>query len=295
MTQATSETKISLAEVNALAEDDFRKRFGGLFEHSPWIVAAAAARRPFASKAAFHAALAETLGMAGAEPQLALLKAHPVLGGQAARRGEITAESRSEQADLGLDRMEAEEDRAFAALNQQYLDRFGFPFIIAVRGQKDRAAILAALRRRLDAPAEAERETALAEVLKIVGFRLDGLLAEEPAERLSLSLHVLDTVSGGPGAGLAFTLSAIGAEEAPHPLAEGVTDKAGRWALGAGVPLLTPGLYELAFAAGAYQAAHQRDSFYDRIVIRFRMQSGGGHYHVPLILAPFGYSTYRGG
>lgn len=291
-----AEAKIRMFEVNRMPNVAFCDYFSGVFEKTPWIPAAVVMRRPFASKQALLQSMADAL--AGSEPaqKLALLQAHPVLGGQAAKRGEVTEHSKAEQAGLGLDRMQGEEEEAFAQLNQAYLERFGYPFIIAVRGQRDRLAILATLRQRFDSPPEAERDRALAEVVKIAGFRLDGLIAEdEPVGRpLSLSLHVLDTAAGTAGAGLAFTLTCIAADEARIPLADAVTNEGGRWSFDQPA-MLSPGLYELIFEAGAYQAALGRDSFYDRIALRFRMQSAGGHYHIPLILSPFGYSTYRGG
>jgi 2-oxo-4-hydroxy-4-carboxy-5-ureidoimidazoline decarboxylase len=238
--------------------------------------------------------MAAILAAADREEKCALLLAHPVLGGAAARSGQLTRESTAEQAGQGLDRMAAEEERRFAELNAAYVARFGFPFIIAVRGQKNRAAILAALEVRLESTAEAEFETALAEVVRIAGFRLEALVEEgAPALPLTLSLHVLDTARGGPGAGLAFALSRI-AGEARVPLAEGETDAAGRWALDRSTALC-PGIHEIIFEAGAYQARFGAEGFYDRIPIRFRLAADGGHYHLPLILSPFGYSTYRGG
>jgi 5-hydroxyisourate hydrolase len=111
---------------------------------------------------------------------------------------------------------------------------------------------------------------------------------------LSLSLHVLDTARGQAGVGLAFSLSRMADGKAPVTLAEAETDGAGRWAADGAVPL-SEGTYELVFDAGRYQAGFGTPGFYDRIAIRFRMQSDGGHYHIPLILSPFGYSTYRGG
>lgn len=167
-----------LTTVNEMPVAAFCAFFEGVFEKTPWIVAQAAALRPFASKASLLAAMASILAAADDARKLALLQAHPVLGGQPARRGEVTSASREEQAGLGLDRMQGAEDQAFADLNRAYQERFGFPFIIAVKGQKDRAAILAALRRRIDSPAAVEREAALAEVVKIAGFRLDALVTD---------------------------------------------------------------------------------------------------------------------
>ncbi len=163
---------VSLAALNAMDAPDFTAALGGIFEHSPWIAAAAHAMRPFADVAALHGAMVAVVDAAGAERQLALLRAHPEL----ARPAVLTAASRAEQGGLGLDRLASDEAAGFAALNAAYRDRFGFPFIIAVRGQRDRAAIRAALEARLARDAAAERAAALAEVAKIARFRLDDLI-----------------------------------------------------------------------------------------------------------------------
>ena len=111
---------------------------------------------------------------------------------------------------------------------------------------------------------------------------------------LSLSLHVLDTARGQPGVGLTFSLSRIVSPDRRVTLAEDATDGAGRWALDPAIPL-EAGIHEFIFAAGAYQARFATPGFYDVIAIRFHLAQDGGHYHIPLILSPFGYSTYRGG
>jgi 2-oxo-4-hydroxy-4-carboxy-5-ureidoimidazoline decarboxylase len=298
MTQLAAGQKISISEINQMSDAGFCSYLSGLFEKTTWIVASAAPLRPFASKGALFAAMVDSLMRAEPARKLALLQAHPVLGGQAARRGEMTAESRSEQAGLGFQSITGDEERVFADLNQAYLDRFGFPFIIAVRGQRDRQAIAAALRQRFESSPEAERETALAEVIKIARFRFDGLVAEDKTQDmmspLTLSIHVLDTAGGSPGAGLAFSLSRIEEGDIRAVIATGVTDAAGRWAMDHAAPL-QPGVYEIVFDAADYQEAQGRDSFYDRIAVRFRMKPAAGHHHIPLILSPFGYSTYRGG
>ncbi|MBW4022530.1 MAG: 2-oxo-4-hydroxy-4-carboxy-5-ureidoimidazoline decarboxylase [Proteobacteria bacterium] len=162
--------------INRMTTAEFGALFAGVFEHSPWVAAKAALERPFPSKEALLAAMAKAVASAPEEDQLALLRAHPTLGGAEARRGDLTAASRAEQAGAGLDRMDADEEAAFAAMNLAYRKRFGFPFIVAVKGQPDRAAILAALTRRFEQTPEAERQSALAEVLKIAGFRIDALV-----------------------------------------------------------------------------------------------------------------------
>ncbi len=111
---------------------------------------------------------------------------------------------------------------------------------------------------------------------------------------LSLSLHVLDTARGQAGAGLTFSLSRIVGRDLRFALAEGATNDAGRWELDPSTPL-EAGIHEFVFAADAYQARHGTPGFYDLIAIRFRLPRDGGHTHIPLILSPFGYSTYRGG
>ena len=167
--------------INQMTASEFGALFAGVFEHSPWVAAKASLERPFPSKQALLGAMAKAVASAPEEDQLALLRAHPMLGGEAAKRGEVTATSQAEQAGLGLDRMEGDEEAAFAAKNLAYEQRFGFPFIIAVKGQRDRAAVVAALTRRFEEPPDSERQTALAEVVKIAGFRLEALISDEPA------------------------------------------------------------------------------------------------------------------
>ena len=163
---------IDLDTLNTLGADAFTAILGGIFEHSPWIARAAFAARPFVSVTALHATMASVVANSGHERQLALLRAHPEL----ARPGPLTAASSAEQGGMGLDRLAAEEAAEFDQLNAAYRERFGFPFIIAVRGQRDRTAILAALSARIQHSVETELGTALAEVAKIARFRLDDLI-----------------------------------------------------------------------------------------------------------------------
>jgi 5-hydroxyisourate hydrolase len=111
-----------------------------------------------------------------------------------------------------------------------------------------------------------------------------------------ITTHVLDTARGRPAAGIGFALTRLG-DGAPVPVASGHTDPEGR---APGGPLLSgdavrAGTYELTFAAGEYlRAAGEAQPFYADITIRFVVADPSQHYHVPLILAPYGYSTYRG-
>ena len=168
----------TLGVLNVLGSDAFVAALSGIFEHSPWVPAAISADRPFPSIAALHAAMVAVVRNAGGEQKLHLLKAHPELAAKSERRVALTAASTSEQASVGLDTIEADEAARLSAANWLYRQRFGFPFIIAVRGQRDRAAILAAIEARTANSETEEIETAINEVTKIAWFRLNDLVKE---------------------------------------------------------------------------------------------------------------------
>ena len=120
-----------------MSRSDFVDRFGGVFEHSPWIAeraydAGGLQEAPTAE--GVHVALVGQFRAASAAEQLGVLRAHPDLAGKLAIAGDLTEESRNEQAGAGLDRLSADEHARFTALNTAYTDKFGFPFIIAVKG-----------------------------------------------------------------------------------------------------------------------------------------------------------------
>jgi 2-oxo-4-hydroxy-4-carboxy-5-ureidoimidazoline decarboxylase len=166
---------LRVADVNRMSAEDFRRALGGVFEHSPWIAERAWRLRPFASVEALHGAMTRVVREASREERLALLRAHPDLAGRAARAGDLTAASRAEQASAGLDRLTEAEYERFGRLNAAYRDKFGFPFVIAVRAH-DKAAILAAFERRLEHTLDQELEAALAQVATITRLRLDALV-----------------------------------------------------------------------------------------------------------------------
>jgi len=161
--------------------EDFVSRFGGVFEHSPFIAErvfdAGTVREPLTASGV-HAALAEQFRAASHDERLGVLRAHPDLAGKLAIAGELTEDSRKEQAGAGLDRLSSEEHARFTALNSAYTTKFGFPFIIAVKGlTKD--DILSAFETRIDNSRETEFSTACAEVEKIARLRLESLLPEK--------------------------------------------------------------------------------------------------------------------
>ena len=152
----------------------FADRFGGVYEHSRWIAEAAAVDGAPADPAAAMRAVVEA---APREAQLALLCAHPDLSGRLAVAGELTADSAQEQAGAGLDRCSPAEFAEFQTLNAQYRERFGFPFILAVRGY-NRSSILAAFRRRVCNDHQEEFREALNQVHRIAALRIATLTGE---------------------------------------------------------------------------------------------------------------------
>jgi 2-oxo-4-hydroxy-4-carboxy-5-ureidoimidazoline decarboxylase len=169
---------VTLSELNGLTPKRFIATLGGVFEHSPWIAAAACDRRPFATLDALHRTLVEVMQAAPTNAKLALLRAHPELASKAAIRGELSAESNREQAASGLTRCSAAEFARLLTLNRAYDAKFGFPFIIAVKGL-DRSEIIARCAKRLERDQPTEFDAALQEVSRIARLRLEALLEEQ--------------------------------------------------------------------------------------------------------------------
>jgi len=175
----------TLQHLNTCDTATFVDQLHGIYEHSPWIPERAAAQRPFASLAALKLALQDAVVQASEAEQLSLLRAHPELAGKAAIAGELTAESTGEQAASGLDRCSPEEFALLHRLNAAYNDKFGFPFILAVKGPTGkgltRQAIIATFERRLKNRRQDELQEALRQVHRIAEIRLNALLGVELA------------------------------------------------------------------------------------------------------------------
>ncbi len=162
------------------AREDFISTFGGVFEHSPFV-----AERAYDAGLIFvpltargvHAAMVSEFRKASGEERLGVLRAHPDLAGKLAIAGELTHDSRQEQAGAGLDRLNADEHARFTTLNAAYTVKFGFPFIIAVKGL-NRDDILSAFETRIGNSAEDEFSTACMQVERIALLRLLTLLPE---------------------------------------------------------------------------------------------------------------------
>jgi 2-oxo-4-hydroxy-4-carboxy-5-ureidoimidazoline decarboxylase len=167
---------ISSDELQRLERDRFVQLFGGVFEHAPWVAEQAYAAAPFHSAGELHQAMVEAMRRAPRARQLELIRGHPDLAGRAAIRGELTDASSAEQAGAGLDQCTPAEFARFRELNERYQAKYGFPFILAVRG-RTRSEILADFARRLDNSADAEFAEALAQIARIARFRLDDLIS----------------------------------------------------------------------------------------------------------------------
>ncbi len=158
---------------------DFIARYAEIYEHSPWVAELVA---PIAAEVAEMDRLAEIMAdcvdNAGTQQQLALIRAHPDLAGKAQVAGELTADSTAEQASAGLDQCTKVEYERFQALNDAYKEKFGFPFVMAVR-DSTREEILDSFSRRLQNDHDLEFETALTEIHEIARLRLSALEAAE--------------------------------------------------------------------------------------------------------------------
>ncbi len=169
--------RIRIEEVNRLGDEEFVAVFGALYEHSPWVAEGAWRERPFESVEALHRAFEGVVHGASREKRLALTRAHPDLAGKAATAGDLTPESRREQASAGLDRLSPEEYEAFTEANRAYREKFSVPMIVYVR-EHDKRSILRTAEVRLKNTREEEIENALAEISKIARHRLTEIVEE---------------------------------------------------------------------------------------------------------------------
>lgn len=174
----------TLSDLNRCDPATFAATLGGIYEHSAWIAQRAAARRPFASVTALKLALQDAVNAASADEQLRLIRAHPELAGKAAVAGQLTPESAREQSASGLQQCSADEFAALQLLNADYNAKFGFPFILALKGPDGqglaRRDILATFARRLKRQRDDEIAECLRQIKRIAELRLNDLLGVAP-------------------------------------------------------------------------------------------------------------------
>ena len=186
MNQATSPARmaLSLAQLNAADQASFTALLAGTYEHSPWVAQQAWQRRPFATLTALKQALADAVRQAPPDQQLALIRAHPELAGKAMVSKTLTAESTNEQGKAGLTDCTPEEFARLQQLNADYNAKFGFPFILAVRGPRGqgltRHQIIDTFARRLQNPVDFEQAEALRHIHRIAEIRLADRFGQTP-------------------------------------------------------------------------------------------------------------------
>jgi 2-oxo-4-hydroxy-4-carboxy-5-ureidoimidazoline decarboxylase len=290
----------TIADLNASAKADFVAALANIFEYSPWIAEQAAAARPFAGVRPLLEAMKAAVERTSPEVRLALIKAHPDLANKTQRAAGLTAESDAEQNSVGLDRLSDTEYDAFTRVNNAYRAKFGFPYIVCARRQT-RDSILRDFERRLPNNTAAEMRISIAEIFRIAALRLDQIVVSDDRlpVRGRLSTHVLDTHSGRPAAGVALELIELSELGASRVVTRAITNSDGRTDTpligGRPVPI---GRYELCFSVGRYFAERgvplSDPPFLDQIPLRFSVADPEGDLHVPLLVSPWSYATYRG-
>jgi 2-oxo-4-hydroxy-4-carboxy-5-ureidoimidazoline decarboxylase len=283
----------TLDALNAMPPQDFVAALDGVFEHASWVAETAAPHRPFATVAALHESLVAAVHAAPADVCLSFLRGHPPLSPKALADPGLTSESRAEQGGLGMTSL-GDRLAAFESDSTAYEARFGFPFIVCVRRQTP-PFVLRGLERRLVNTPEQERAAALAEIGHITRLRLVDRVTGPgmPKTAGHLSAHVLDTARGKAAEGIRMELFREGVL-----IHQAVTNHDGR----TDTPLLADGplrigRYELRFHVEDYYAGWPSVTdppWYDVIPIRFGVSEPEGHYHIPLLLGSWTYTTYRG-
>jgi len=177
---------LTLEQVNTASAAEFVALLDGTYEHSPWVAEGAADQRPFASLAALKLALVNSVRGIGREAQLKLIRAHPELAGKAMVSQSLTAESTHEQGRAGLADCTPGEFAHIQQLNDAYNSKFGWPFILAVRGPRglglNRAQVIAAFERRLAGHADFEMAEALRNIHRIAEMRLNDKFGITPTQ-----------------------------------------------------------------------------------------------------------------
>jgi 2-oxo-4-hydroxy-4-carboxy-5-ureidoimidazoline decarboxylase len=292
--------QITLDELNRMDRAAFVVALGEVFEHAPWVAENAADARPFSGVNALFDAMTAAVSNASADRQMALIKGHPDLAGKAAREGAITDDSKREQSSAGLDRLTEHEFATFHRLNDAYHAKFDIPFIVCVR-RHGKESILRQFEQRLGNDKAAERQAALNEIFRIAALRLDQRVAASDRLKVHgrLSTHVLDTHGGHPAPGVTVEFFEIESSGRAHLISRSVTNADGR----TDRPLIAEqpipiAQYELRFGVSEYFAKQGTPvadpPFLGIVPIRFAVAEPESHYHVPLLVTPWSYSTYRG-
>jgi hydroxyisourate hydrolase len=279
-----------LENVNALDDESTVRELRRCCGSTQWIAAMTRAR-PFASAEAMADAGDTIWASLDAADWLEAFAAHPRIGdlqtgtsGAAEWEQQEQAVARSAPKEL-TDRL--------VARNRQYETRFGYIFILCATG-KTVEEMLAIIEDRLQNDSREELRIAAEEQRQITRLRIGKLLEVDPQGYHMITTHVLDTARGEPAVGVTVILE-IRQASAWAPVGRGTTDEDGRVSTLTDDRDLVPGTYRLTFDTGTY---HRQQGislpFFPEAKITFNVRDTDEHYHVPLLLSPFGYSTYRG-
>ena len=286
---------MTLGELNALSPAAASRVLTDCCGASAW-VREMVNRRPFGSVEELLAAARSAWAATEPADWEEAFAHHPRIGEAAATAptaAQAQAWSRGEQ--HAMTRAPEELRRRLAEGNRAYEQKFGRIFIVAASG-KSPEELLEQLERRLANRPFEELSIAAREQGMITELRLARLMADEKASPAMsrITTHVLDTARGKPAQGIAVSLERVLPTGPGEVIGRSVTDADGRVRDFGGTDLTVAGRYRLGFDTGAWFAAQGMSGFFPRVVIEFEIPDGAGHYHVPLLLSPFGYSTYRG-
>lgn len=299
------EAKPTVTELLSKPKEEVIEILGGIYEHSPWIAEKFYAdclegdnKKDVSNVRELYLAMSSVVDDASTESKLDLLRSHPDLCAKIEMLKTLTKESQEEQTKAGLGSMTDEEKTSFTNMNDVYKAKFGFPFIIAARNVT-KFTVLSAIEGRVNLSREAEFQGALVQVGKIAWMRL--LAALDTKDRKGfLTCHVLDTANGCPAEKMRIHLNRLSPPEHAGFVKEFITNSDGR--LDGGPALkgndFILGTYEWVFYAGDYFARKNTTTtgvpFLNDIPLRFGIDDPEEHYHVPLLVSPWSYSTYRG-
>lgn len=295
---------MTLSALLALSHSEIVTYLKGIYENSPWVaegllrnvVDGNITLESVSNVGDLWRAMKPIVDAAPYERKLELLRAHPDLCCD--KLESLSSSSQAEQTRSGLQSLTEEEKERFISMNEQYKSKFGFPFILAVR-HATKYTVLAALEGRLKHEVDAEFLAAISQVHKIAWMRLlQAIQIENP--KGFLTCHILDTANGVPAANMRVHLHRLQPQEQPVFLAEFQTNDDGRLPNG---PALKGqdfivGTYRWTFFVGDYFARKGNYvsglPFLDQVPIQFGLDDPDEHYHVPLLVSPWSYSTYRG-
>ena len=284
--------------LNQLDPTAFREALTRCCGATRW-VEAMLAERPFLSDAAVFSASERHWQTMQRDDILEAFSHHPKIGSdiQSLRERFPHTHQWSGQEQAAVQEASEKVLQDLADGNNEYDKRFGYIFIVCATG-KTASEMLALLQARLHNPPETELSIAAAEQAKITIIRLNKLRDSLPqgdiTMRSPITTHALDTHLGKPAADLPIQLSKRQDDGAWEQIASGITNADGRIADLLAPGSLQAGTYQMRFDTGAYFAARQTPTFYPEVLVTFAIHATDEHYHVPLLISPFGFSTYRG-